>query len=226
MSMVLGQSPEILRPPFPAWKQHYVAFVEQALSYGLKQVKDKKTPNEIEQSSERQITYWLYLELLALIQDGVITGFTRDVFEIPHVDAPTENADGTSIQNMPDLRFHLTNSQSQGRRIESLNQYAWFCECKIIEEGHTSRTYEKGYCINGIQRFIDGRYAWAMPHAQMIAYVRWPSDAIGFGPKHTELKECAQDLEGDICITHHARKTTKGELLSDIHLRHLWFKFQ
>lgn len=221
MNLVLGQSPQkALCPPFPAWQTHYVRCIEQALFYGLQQVKSKKTAVEMGRATERHITYWLYVELLDLIQGNVVPGFTRNVFELPHLDPPTGNIDDSSIQKMPDLRFHLTNAETCGRKVEKLNQYAWFCECKIIEEHHSSRTYQN-YLNQGIQRFIDGQYAWAMPHAQMIAYVRWPSDATDMGADYMCLV-LSSERDGNICITKHARTHS----LAPIELRHLWFKFQ
>lgn len=53
-------------------------------------------------------------------------------------------------------------------RIRDRTHYGLFVECKIVDSNHPVRNY----AAEGIQRFIEGDYAWAMPHAMMVAYVK------------------------------------------------------
>lgn len=224
MSMVLGQSPDRKSPPYDAWPKTFIHAIEAALKEAMQRIKSNKQAKELCDADEEKMTSWLCDELILIAEEELIAGYNYAVFQDPVLDSPTNNADQTSYKKRPDLRFRRQPHHS--RLVDRPREDAWFCECKIIEEKtNSSKTY-KNYWAKGVQRFVDGSYAWAMPHGQMIAYVRWASDAIGFGPKYTELKKCAQDLDGDICITKHSRKTDKGKVLSDIQLRHLWFKFE
>jgi hypothetical protein len=49
------------------------------------------------------------------------------------------------------------------------SQDALFAECKPVDGAHP---IAKHYCEGGIQRFVNGEYAWAMQEGMMIAYVR------------------------------------------------------
>jgi hypothetical protein len=220
---MLGQSPP-KSPPYDAWPMHYILAIDAALRFSLTRIKAKTPATILANATEDDITEWLQTELIEIGNEEVVEGYTHQVFQYPHLDSRTSQASGGRASLRPDLRFY---KQASTCRVTMPLQDAWFCECKIIEENHSSRTY-KNYWGKGIQRFVDGQYAGAMTHAQMLAYVRWPS-STHLGPKHDELKKLSLQLDGDVCITRHSRaraKTVTGQALSDIELRHLWFKFQ
>jgi hypothetical protein len=69
--------------------------------------------------------------------------------------------DGKHIENRPDLAIYLTSRHSN---------FPLLLECKIIDCPNG-----KGvdlYCIQGIQRFVEGQYGWANTQCLMLAYVR------------------------------------------------------
>jgi hypothetical protein len=222
MTMVLGQSPLRKSPPYDAWPKTFIHAIEAALREGMQRIKNNKSPAVLQAADEHDITVWLQETLIDIADDGTVHGYTHDVFQYPHLDSTTTNSSRSSNRVRPDLRFYRQH-QFAGAVIDPL-QDAWFCECKIIEENHSTRTY-KNYWDKGIQRFVHGSYAGAMPHAQMIAYVRWPNESTGLGPAYTRLWLCSVDDEG-VCVTKHPRKSSTGQNSADIELRHLWFKFQ
>ena len=67
----------------------------------------------------------------------------------------------------PDLVFKPNISPHAGIDAQ---YYAIFIEAKIISEKPHQRI--GNYFRDGVVRFIDGRYAWAMRHGLMLAYVR------------------------------------------------------
>lgn len=76
------------------------------------------------------------------------------------------NYNGSHPSKKPDLVCDL--------RRESLidiwsTHDALFIECKPVDRTHKIDTK---YCCDGISRFIDGDYAWAMQEGIMVAYVR------------------------------------------------------
>ncbi|WP_350019325.1 hypothetical protein ABOK31_35830 (plasmid) [Rhizobium sp. ZPR4] len=67
--------------------------------------------------------------------------------------------DGAHLEKRPDLSIHLT---SRTRRFPLI------AEAKIIDAARG----EQLYCRQGLQRFLNGEYAWGGREALMIAYVR------------------------------------------------------
>jgi hypothetical protein len=73
---------------------------------------------------------------------------------------------GKHLDRQPDLTFYplrgvipTTNSSLAGI----------FVECKPIDSGHPIQSV---YCKEGLIRFIQGDYAWAVDHGLMVGYVR------------------------------------------------------
>jgi len=67
--------------------------------------------------------------------------------------------DGTHLEKRPDLSIHLS-----ARTL----RFPLIAEAKIID----IQKGENLYCSQGIQRFLNGEYAWGGREALMIAYVR------------------------------------------------------
>ena len=97
---------------------------------------------------------------------GGVPGFTRDTFDAVSRHQCVTNHDGTKLKKEPDLCFRLRSEEHH--RVVS-TQYALFIECKPVDRTHAAGS---AYCDDGLQRFIDGDYAWAMGDALMLAYVR------------------------------------------------------
>jgi hypothetical protein len=101
-----------------------------------------------------------------LLPSGSVPGFNstffRDVIRAPEL----TNVDGQHPAKKPDLVLRL-NRENAPSIIP--NQDGLFVECKPVQQ---SRAVGSHYCDLGIQRFINGDYAWAMREAMMVAYVR------------------------------------------------------
>lgn len=111
------------------------------------------------------------LELYRLLEDrllgtGAVAGFDRRRFRNVVRAPEIPNYDGTHPAKKPDLVAFLMEREHLSVRP---SQDALFAECKPVDDAHP---IGKHYCDSGIQRFVNGEYAWAMQEGMMIAYVR------------------------------------------------------
>ena len=116
------------------------------------------------------------------------------------------------LHKRPDLIFRLADEVDEN--------VGWFVECKIVDATHKPGLYQK----KGINRFIAGDYAWAMPTALMIAYA---GDTYTLPDKLTEIVGVAPVLCPDLGTwrTRHDRTWCYPETLrtaGPIELHHLW----
>lgn len=118
-------------------------------------------------AKEDEITVELYRVLEdRLLDAGAVAGFDRRRFR-NLVRAPeVPNYDGSHPAKKPDLVAFLMKREHFSVRP---SQDALFAECKPVDDAHL---IGKHYCDGGIQRFVNGEYAWAMQEGMMIAYVR------------------------------------------------------
>lgn len=95
-----------------------------------------------------------------------ISGFDSDLFEsiLRHTGATDYR--GERLKKEPDLYFKL--QPSFGLRVLP-TEYAIFTECKPVDATHATGSR---YCDDGLNRFIEGEYAWAMQDALMVGYAR------------------------------------------------------
>lgn len=156
-----------MEPPYPGWPVTHIATVEAAIVEAMRRVLAAKSPQEVEAAKEDRITEWLEDQLCRLLNAEEVPGFESSVFEQPVRDAETVNFSGDKISKAPDLTFKRLSHFSCA---VDTRQDAWFCECKILDgkSGHGV----KDYIDKGLMRFVVGDYAWAMPSAQVIGYVR------------------------------------------------------
>lgn len=103
-------------------------------------------------------------ELVALRSEKCPPGFHDGLFGMPVRDAKLPSWDGKSIDQMPDITIYLATNR-QG--IANQRHDALFFECKVLDKNRGMDLYRS----QGIERFTQGRYAWCMPHAGMVAYV-------------------------------------------------------
>ena len=115
-------------------------------------------------AAERDITVKLQAKLIQLLNTGELSGFTAAVFAPPIRGQEVDNYSGKEKEKRPDLTF----LRLAARPVS--NHHAQFYECKVIGRGRTVDDYHN----DGVLRFVDGRYAWGMAHAGMIAYVSPP----------------------------------------------------
>lgn len=116
---------------------------------------------------EVDITIDLEFELDKTLAAKTCLVFTDEYFVAPRRGAECVNFDGTKQEIRPDLVFCLKNSRPG---IDLRNYDAVFAECKILDD-NSSKTVGL-YVGDGVNRFVIGDYAWSMPQALMIGYVR------------------------------------------------------
>jgi hypothetical protein len=103
-----------------------------------------------------------------LRQTGSVNGFNRRTFETVVRQGQVVNYSLTKLTKAPDLCFKLRNDEDAPRLALSEHE-ALFAECKPIDKSHAAGGK---YCDDGLCRFVDGDYAWAMEQALMVGYVR------------------------------------------------------
>ena len=101
-----------------------------------------------------------------LLPRGTVPGFNKTYFSYVVRDAELTSYDGRNPDKKPDILLGV--QRPDGARVIA-DQDGVFIECKPVDPTH-SLTSEYG--IEGIRRFVQGEYGWAMNSAIMVAYVR------------------------------------------------------
>lgn len=175
-------------------------------------------------------------QLHALLEDrflstNEVSGFDRrrirNIVRAPEI----SNHDGSHPAKKPDLVLFLLKRE---RYSVQSSQDAIFAECKPVDDTHAIGQH---YCDQGIMRFVNGEYAWAMQDGVMVAYVRGCrtiestlSPALAGKDRHERLGSPAPPTivptkEGTLLHrTEHARKFlwAGGEEACSIRLYHSW----
>jgi len=104
----------------------------------------------------------------SLRQTDEVRGFNKLTFEYVVRQGQCQNFDGTAIKKEPDLFFKLRDDDSQRARV--LSEFdGLFVEAKPMDSTHPAGSK---YCNEGLIRFVNRDYAWAMQEAMMLAYTR------------------------------------------------------
>lgn len=170
--------------------------------------------------TEEAITESIETQLGRMENGRRIAPGLKDFDHVPR-GAKQRTADGR-IEKQPDLTFRPP--ASRYLRVTNTARWGYFVECKIIEDGHTSRTVES-YSNDGVVRFANGEYAAWMPSAMMLAYVRGnrlPTTSLqALLPLYgaTEIAPAGDAI--DVCSTRHARNQLANPCV-DVTLTHLW----
>lgn len=218
----LGKPPVTKHLPFPALEDKVVKIIEEAICVAWNRLKTSCVLN-LKKANEKNITKELQRELVEVLDESLVSGFVSDIFNIPTRDASVEDHTGKLIDKKPDLTFYLSSS-----RPLSVNKGLFF-ECKPI--GNIATYFGQ----HGLKRFCDGRYAWAMPHAGMIGYVRrkkspmTAKDAAQNEVDSGKLKVINQGADNSVTYasiweTSHERSyaLSSGAAPGPIKIRHLW----
>jgi hypothetical protein len=195
---------------------------------------------DLMEAGEVPITRLLRDELDKLRRDETepVQGFTERAFQhIPEGEWVPECSDTPSDESnkCPDLVFRPVISP---RGVIRTSTYGLFVECKIV---HRSTDHHGifDYCNKGLLRFTKGRYAWMMPSAMMIAYVRNGKDVPSFLTPYLSIQKYQEDyevktlptlrkgqelLKPPIYVSTHGRQSVKVRERSpgDIEIAHLW----
>lgn len=204
--------------------------IEEALRVGLERC-FKRYPS-LRQSplDEVRLNAALDGELNSMMEDvsEPVPGFTSEVFNL--IDRGRELCDHTGqlLEERPDLVLRRRKAPRNGM---DPRYYALFIECKVVDRDRTM----KRYVPEGLARFVDGDYAWAVTAALMVAYVdgdgyRLPGTLEGYLRKHA-----TQSLKSDVALrdqppapaiysTTHARSFAyrQGGGPGPIRVDHLW----
>lgn len=155
--------PPLSLPTYRPWGKSLIKVVEQALTEAwLHLIRDHSTL--VSGGNEDAITDELMNALVALRGSKYPPGFHAGFFGMPVRDGKLPSWDGKSIDQMPDITIYPAIPRQS---IANHRHDALFFECKVLDKTRGMDLYRS----QGIERFTQGRYAWCMPHAGMVAYV-------------------------------------------------------
>ena len=172
------------------------------------------SPTAVAKGNEADVTALLESHLKRRIDDDPLW---RSI--VAHVGRGTEsiNFDGEKTEKRPDLSITLTD------RARSL-RFPLIVEAKIIDS--PSLKTVKLYCDKGVQRFLDGDYAWGCREAVMLAYVRDGSELIPAITRHLVVKNGAANRAFGTLSDPVSRPIPKGELAISHHSREFLYAHQ
>jgi len=228
---------EVSEYPFPKWHPGYVIAIERAIKTIWNNLKsDPQKSAIVLHEEEHNVTEQIQLALEEYRISDLDNAFNRNSFGWISPGGTYRNFDGTMLKKQPDLVIRLQ-SIFPGLAHQSYN--AIFIECKIIGEGRSVGDYIQ----NGIRRFVDGEYAWAMRNTIMLAYVRnlqtLPTSLrTGYKnkdrsetltksyPINGEFKQVGNSTLGFACITCHNRNWRHPDYGDPgfIEIQHFWLK--
>lgn len=221
--------------PHPPYPKATLRLIERALAEAWRIIRDQPEGDfKIDTAHENRITRELRVCLMnAVLDGGIVLGFTSDLFRVTR-DGKFESFDGTHLDQMPDL--HIDIVRDNPASLPSAD--GLFVECKPVDRKHPAGG---DYCDEGIIRFVNGMYAWALPEAFMIGYA-----SLGYtlptkleealAQRRSELKftgnvaECQESSASG--YTQHPHTTvhrrdfiypSTNTTAKSITLRHLWF---
>ena len=209
---------QILPPAEPDLSSVHKKAIEAALRWAWQQL---VAANEavLNIGSEEAITTAIEVQL-GKIENGRRAAPGLKDFDHPVRGAKQQTADGR-IEKQPDLTFRPPVSRYS--RVTNTAVWGYFDECKIIEDGHTSRTVAS-YSDEGIRRFAIGEYAAWMPSGMMLAFVRGnklPTTSLNaLLPLHGAAT-ITPGQTPDSCSTLHPRQSLAAPCI-DVALTHLW----
>ena len=163
----LGVEPDQYDLPHPRLGLPVILFLRRVLLRAFEKLRDRGFPLATER--EDRVTEQLFNVLENdLRQTGEIGGFNSTFYERVVRHAQVTNYNGQKLAKTPDLSFKLRNAGAEPRPVISAHD-ALFVECKPVDAGHAAGS---AYCDDGLIRFVNGDYAWAMQDAMMLGYAR------------------------------------------------------
>ena len=163
----LGVPPEKYHLPHPRLGLPVILLVRRVLLRAFALLREEKF--QLAAASEDQVTAALRSSIENdLRQSGSVAGFNRRTYETVVRQGQCANFSLTRLTKAPDLCFKLRDDEGEPRPVLSEHD-ALFIECKPVDATHAAGSK---YCDDGLCRFVDGDYAWAMEEAMMLAYAR------------------------------------------------------
>lgn len=164
--LMLGVAPEDYDLPHPAIGLPFILVVRRVLVHAFALLRTRH--GALAGLKEDQITAALESVLENdLRRRGTVPGFNRLLFGPVIRHRQVLAHDLIHLGKTPDLCFLPTADEEPSRILA--NQHGLFVECKPVDRAHSAGS---AYCGDGLLRFVDGRYAWAMQEGLMLAYVR------------------------------------------------------
>jgi len=120
---------------------------------------------DLETCDEVAVNTKLESILNRMLEETLVPGFSKAVFQTVIRGSELVNHDNTMPEKRPDLTFRPV------RAIPGLlhpAQCVLIVECKIVEKARPMSRY----CRDGLSRFVDGTYSWAVSTAVMLGYAR------------------------------------------------------
>ena len=153
--------------PHPRLGLPVILVLRRVLLKAFEKLRDRGFPLATER--EDRVTEQLFNVLENdLRQTGEIDGFNSTLYDRVVRHAEVTNYSGKKLAKTPDLSFKLRYAEVEPRPVVSTHD-ALFVECKPVDAAHAAGS---AYCDDGLIRFVNGDYAWAMQDAMMLAYVR------------------------------------------------------
>lgn len=163
----LGVRPKTYQLPHPRVPLPTILLIRRVLLRAFEMLRARGYP--LATAKEDEITAALRAVIENdLRQKGGVNGFNRRTFETVNRQGQVANYDGSKIGKSPDLCFKLRDDEEEPRPVLSEHE-ALFVECKPIDKAHAAGSK---YCDDGLNRFVDGDYAWAMEQGLMLGYAR------------------------------------------------------
>src|SRR5260370_10604213 len=150
--------------PHPPYPKATLQLIEKAIGEAWRIIRDKPEGDfNIQNANEDRITRELRTCLVnKVLGSGAVPGFTREAFHVTR-EAKFNSFDGTHLDKMPDLYIYVVRDDP----VSLVSDDGLFVECKPVDQGHPAG---RNYCNDGILRFVNGDYAWALSEALMIGY--------------------------------------------------------
>lgn len=162
---LVGQEPVLPQYPYrlPPFTSSEMLVIEAALRMAWARVSRSIGANATEPKiSERLIAE---LDRMMNLEPPAVPGFDSDTFETPSRGQELVDFTGAYLEKRPDITLRKIGRYPE---VPEKTHWALFVECKILDEGRTAGTY----CRDGLMRFVDGKYAWAVSSAMMLGYCR------------------------------------------------------
>lgn len=155
--------------PLPAMSPRHILAIEHALHEAWKRLKASEVTRKVlREGEEKHITIELRRALEEIRLSGDSGPFSEEQFSQVVRGVELISHDAKHLEKRPDLTIYLK-SHRPGVPSSLSGYDGLFIECKVLDRNGADL---KKYADNGILRFVNGEYAWAMPHSMMLAYVK------------------------------------------------------
>ena len=151
------------REVLPDLAEEFKAMIVKSIRWAWAEV-SQRWPELVASGDEESISASLADLLNEQDTDGGRRAPGLSSFETIQRGGKVQGADGC-IEYQPDLVFR---PYSMPPLVRNRSSWGWFVECKLVDGARL----ERHYCRNGVQRFVEGRYAARMPSGAMLGYAR------------------------------------------------------